>query len=139
MGVSLLTLPGRIAGWKYETPCSWAVSEDDARRTVNFSVPSQQDVELVQFMGKDNVPFHTIVFPAILMGTGGNWTKMRSISVTEYLNYEGVQFSKSRGTGGAIFLILLSLHSGDLQRNPFSAVPHTLRKPQGQALRKHAV
>jgi hypothetical protein len=28
------------------------------------------DVELVQFMGKDNVPFHTVIFPATLLGTG---------------------------------------------------------------------
>ena len=57
------------------------------------------DVELVQFMGKDNVPFHTVIFPATLLGTGRPWTLMRSISVTEYLNYEKVQFSKSRGVG----------------------------------------
>ena len=29
-----------------------------------------EDVELVQFMGKDNVPFHTVIFPASLLGTG---------------------------------------------------------------------
>lgn len=58
-----------------------------------------KDVELVQFMGKDNVPFHTVIFPATLLGTGQPWTMMRSISVTEYLNYEGGKFSKSRGTG----------------------------------------
>ena len=28
------------------------------------------EVELVQFMGKDNVPFHTVIFPATLLGTG---------------------------------------------------------------------
>eukprot|EP00884_Botryococcus_braunii_P016798 jgi/Botrbrau1/3801/Bobra.0183s0033.1 len=57
------------------------------------------DVELVQFMGKDNVPFHTVIFPATLLGTGERWTLMRNISVTEYLNYEGGKFSKSRGVG----------------------------------------
>ncbi|GLI66830.1 hypothetical protein VaNZ11_010807, partial [Volvox africanus] len=58
-----------------------------------------QDVELVQFMGKDNVPFHTVIFPATQIGTGQPWTMMKCISVTEYLNYEGGKFSKSRGTG----------------------------------------
>ena len=29
-----------------------------------------EDVELVQFMGKDNVTFHTIIFPSTLLGTG---------------------------------------------------------------------
>lgn len=56
-------------------------------------------VELVQFMGKDNVPFHTIVFPATLLGTGQEWTMMGKASVTEYLRFEGNKFSKSRGIG----------------------------------------
>ncbi|EFJ45231.1 hypothetical protein VOLCADRAFT_82392 [Volvox carteri f. nagariensis] len=60
---------------------------------------SPKDVELVQFMGKDNVPFHTVIFPATQLGTQQPWTMMKSISVTEYLNYEGGKFSKSRGTG----------------------------------------
>lgn len=51
-------------------------------------------------MGKDNVPFHTVIFPASLLGSGRPWTMMKNISVTEYLNYEGGKFSKSRGTGG---------------------------------------
>lgn len=54
---------------------------------------------MVQFMGKDNVPFHTVIFPATLLGTGQPWTMMKSISVTEYLNYEDDKFSKSRGIG----------------------------------------
>ncbi len=57
------------------------------------------DVELVQFMGKDNVPFHTIIFPACQIGSKKPWTMMSSISVTEYLNYEDGKFSKSRGVG----------------------------------------
>ncbi|XP_057513074.1 probable methionine--tRNA ligase [Actinidia eriantha] len=58
-----------------------------------------ENVELFQFMGKDNVPFHTVMFPSTLIGTGENWTLMKSISVTEYLNYEAGKFSKSKGVG----------------------------------------
>ncbi|PON59393.1 Methionyl-tRNA synthetase [Trema orientale] len=58
-----------------------------------------ENVELYQFMGKDNVPFHTVMFPSTLLGTGENWTMMKSISVTEYLNYESGKFSKSKGIG----------------------------------------
>ncbi|RVW95114.1 Zinc finger BED domain-containing protein RICESLEEPER 2 [Vitis vinifera] len=47
-----------------------------------------ENVDLYQFMGKDNVSFHTVMFPSTLIGTGENWTLMKSISVTEYLNYE---------------------------------------------------
>lgn len=50
-------------------------------------------------MGKDNVQFHTIIFPGSQLGTGENWTKLHKISTTEYLNYEGGKFSKSRGVG----------------------------------------
>ncbi|KAJ6290053.1 hypothetical protein OIU78_025882 [Salix suchowensis] len=57
------------------------------------------NVELYQFMGKDNVPFHTVMFPSTLIGTGENWTMMKTISVTEYLNYEAGKFSKSKGVG----------------------------------------
>ena len=59
-----------------------------------------ENVKLVQFMGKDNVPFHTVMFPSTLLGTGENWTLLNTLSTTEYLNYEkGLKFSKSRGTG----------------------------------------
>ncbi len=56
-------------------------------------------VELVQFMGKDNVPFHTVMFPSSLIGTGDPWTLVHHVSTTEYLNYETGKFSKSRKTG----------------------------------------
>eukprot|EP00457_Paulinella_chromatophora_P001084 gb/GEZN01001086.1/.p1 GENE.gb/GEZN01001086.1/~~gb/GEZN01001086.1/.p1 ORF type:complete len:1067 (+),score=191.49 gb/GEZN01001086.1/:68-3268(+) len=56
-------------------------------------------VKLYQFMGKDNVPFHTVIFPCSLLGTGEKWTMLHHISTTEYLNYETGKFSKSRGSG----------------------------------------
>uniref|UniRef100_A0A1J3EI29 methionine--tRNA ligase n=2 Tax=Noccaea caerulescens TaxID=107243 RepID=A0A1J3EI29_NOCCA len=58
-----------------------------------------ENVELYQFMGKDNVPFHTVMFPSTQLGTEENWTMMKTISVTEYLNYEAGKFSKSKGVG----------------------------------------
>lgn len=60
---------------------------------------ADDDVQLYQFMGKDNVPFHTVVFPASEIGTKEPWTRLHHISATEYLQYEGGKFSKSRGVG----------------------------------------
>lgn len=60
---------------------------------------AQQNVELFQFMAKDNVPFHSIMFPATLLATGEPWVKVKGLSSTDYLNYENTKFSKSRGTG----------------------------------------
>ncbi|CAB5395795.1 unnamed protein product [Rhizophagus irregularis] len=57
------------------------------------------DVKLYQFMGKDNVPFHTVIFPSSLFGTGEDWTLLYHINTTEYLNYENTKFSKSRNIG----------------------------------------
>lgn len=48
--------------------------------------------------GKDNIPFHTIIWPALLLAEGGLHTPDRIVS-SEYLNLEGKQFSKSRGWG----------------------------------------
>ncbi len=56
-------------------------------------------VDLFQFIGKDNIPFHTVVFPCSLLGSGHNWTKLYHMSSTEYLNYEDGKFSKSKGIG----------------------------------------
>ena len=56
-------------------------------------------VDLFQFIGKDNIPFHTVIFPSTLIGSGKNWTKLHHMSSTEYLNYENGKFSKSKGIG----------------------------------------
>ena len=60
---------------------------------------NKADVQLVQFMGKDNIPFHCVVFPSTLMAADKSWTLLHHVSCTEYLQYEGLKFSKSRGTG----------------------------------------
>ena len=58
-----------------------------------------EDTQLIQFIGKDNIPFHTVIFPATLLCTGEKWTMLYQMSSSEYLNYEGGKFSKSHGTG----------------------------------------
>ena len=57
------------------------------------------NVKLYQFMGKDNVTFHGVIFPSTLLGTGDNYTLVNQMSTTEYLNYENKKFSKSHSTG----------------------------------------
>ncbi len=57
------------------------------------------EVDLFQFIGKDNIPFHTVIFPSSLIGSGRNWTKLHHMSSTEFLNYEAGKFSKSKGIG----------------------------------------
>src|ERR1700743_1926207 len=58
-----------------------------------------KDVTYWEFMGKDNVPFHTIIFPAMMMGTGEPWKKVDRLKGFNYLNYDGGKFSTSRKRG----------------------------------------
>jgi methionyl-tRNA synthetase len=85
-----------------------------------------QDVntKYIAFIGKDNVVFHTIIFPAILMAWNeGNKEKYclpQNVPANEFLNFEGKKFSKSRGWGIDVdeFLILFS---ADLLRYALAA------------------
>lgn len=58
-----------------------------------------EPVRYVQFMGKDNVPFHTLSFPATILGSGEPWKLVDYIKSFNYLNYEGGKFSTSQGRG----------------------------------------
>ncbi|NAZ37946.1 methionine--tRNA ligase [Rubellimicrobium sp. CFH 75288] len=57
------------------------------------------DVRYTQFMGKDNVPFHTLSFPVTIMGSGEDWKLVDYIKSFNYLTYDGGQFSTSQGRG----------------------------------------
>jgi methionyl-tRNA synthetase len=57
------------------------------------------DVTYYQFMGKDNVPFHTLSFPATILGSGEPWKMVDYLKSFNYLNYDGGQFSTSQGRG----------------------------------------
>ncbi|KAF8322747.1 methionyl-tRNA synthetase [Clavulina sp. PMI_390] len=58
-----------------------------------------ENVKYYEFMGKDNVYFHTVLWPSVLLADGRPWTMLHHVSSTEYLQYESGKFSKSRGIG----------------------------------------
>lgn len=56
--------------------------------------------DIIQLMAKDNVYFHTIVFPATLMGSNPEkYRLITGLSCTEYLDFQGQKFSKSKNVG----------------------------------------
>jgi methionyl-tRNA synthetase len=57
------------------------------------------DVRYVQFLGKDNVPFHAVGFPCTLLGSGEPWKTVDVIKGVNWLTYEGGKFSTSAGRG----------------------------------------
>ena len=57
------------------------------------------EVDYVQFLGKDNVPFHTVSFPSTLIGSGEPWKTVDLIKGLSWLTYEGGKFSTSARRG----------------------------------------
>ena len=57
------------------------------------------DVRYVQFMGKDNVAFHTVSFPATILGSGEPWKTVDTLKAFNWLNWYGGKFSTSQGRG----------------------------------------
>ncbi len=53
--------------------------------------------KLVQFIGKDNIPFHALFFPAMIMGQNQPYKLVDELPANEFYNLEGKQFSKSDG------------------------------------------
>jgi len=57
------------------------------------------DVRYVQFMGKDNVAFHTVSFPATILGSGEAWKTVDTLKAFNWLNWYGERFSTSHQRG----------------------------------------
>ncbi|MDT0548058.1 MULTISPECIES: methionine--tRNA ligase [Streptomyces] len=58
-----------------------------------------QTVRYTEFMAKDNVPFHTVMFPATLLGTRDAWKKVDYVKAFNWLTYYGGKFSTSQKRG----------------------------------------
>lgn len=64
--------------------------------------------------GKDNIPFHTVLWPAIIEGAGGLHAPNVIVS-SEYLQIEGAKFSKSRGNATALDALIAEFGSEPLR------------------------
>jgi len=53
----------------------------------------------VHFIGKDNIPFHVIIFPALLLATHDHYVLPWQVSSTEFILFDGQKFSKSKKIG----------------------------------------
>lgn len=73
------------------------------------------DVFYIQFMAKDNIPFHTVSFPITIFGSNDNWKVADYIKGFNWLTYYGGKFSTSSKRG--IFMNhALELYSPDYWR-----------------------
>jgi methionyl-tRNA synthetase len=78
----------------FSTSKEWARRSGDEDKWKEFW--QDESCRHYYFLGKDNIPFHTIIWPAILMGYGG-LNLPYDVPANEYLRWGGEQFSKSRG------------------------------------------
>ena len=58
-----------------------------------------KDAKTLYFIGKDNIPFHTLILPALLLATQEDYNLPWNVDSTEFLMFEGQAFSKSRRIG----------------------------------------
>ncbi|MEU1791378.1 methionine--tRNA ligase [Streptomyces sparsogenes] len=82
---------GATKEWSDQDPANrdWKSWWYDVDRTVRYT----------EFMAKDNVPFHTVMFPATLLGTRDKWKKVDYVKAFNWLTYYGGKFSTSQKRG----------------------------------------
>ncbi len=68
-------------------------SEEDA-----FLSWNNKELKYYHFIGKDNIAFHSIIWPGMLIAHG-DMVLPHEVVANEFLNYQGAKFSKSKGTG----------------------------------------
>ncbi len=73
---------------------AWARNSDHPDLWRDFW--SDDSAESYYFQGKDNIPFHTVLWPAMLLGYGGDLNLPTDVVANEFLNLDGQGFSSSR-------------------------------------------
>jgi methionyl-tRNA synthetase len=73
----------------------WAAGQGDPEAWQKWW--QSEDTRLVHFIGKDNVFFHAVMFPAMLMAHSEDYVLPENVPANEFLNLEGQKLSTSRG------------------------------------------
>lgn len=81
-----------------------------------------EDTDYIAFIGKDNIVFHTLIFPAMLHARNDGYIIPKNVPANEFLNLEGQKFSKSRNWS----IDLKEFEEAHPQENMISALRYTL-------------
>lgn len=110
-GVPVPDLPGNVFYVWFDAPIGYITFSKQLGKEKWWK---DKDTRIVHFLGKDNIAFHTIFFPGILIAAG-DYILPYHVASYEFLNYEGKKFSKSKGIG--IFCTdAISLYPADYWR-----------------------
>ncbi|MFE2723264.1 methionine--tRNA ligase [Kitasatospora sp. NPDC059327] len=76
-----------------------AAADGEVRDWKSWWYEADETVRYTEFMAKDNVPFHTVMFPATLLGSRKPWKKVDYVKAFNWLTYYGGKFSTSQKRG----------------------------------------
>ena len=76
----------------------WADKDPQNRHWEDWWL-NPDEVWHTEFIGKDNIPFHSIIFPGMLFGSKEPWTQVSFLKATSWLNFAGGKISKSEHRG----------------------------------------
>ncbi|TDC23854.1 methionine--tRNA ligase [Streptomyces sp. 8K308] len=76
-----------------------AAGDSESRDWRSWWFEADESVRYTEFMAKDNVPFHTVMFPATQLGTREPWKKVDYVKAFNWLTYYGGKFSTSQNRG----------------------------------------
>ncbi|MFE4537883.1 methionine--tRNA ligase [Streptomyces scopuliridis] len=77
----------------------WSDQDPTNRDWKSWWYEADDTVRYTEFMAKDNVPFHTVMFPATQLGTREPWKKVDYVKAFNWLTYYGGKFSTSQKRG----------------------------------------
>lgn len=77
----------------------WALANNENWERWWRTDKGAEDVKYIQVMGKDNVAFHTVSFPATLLGSEEPWKTVDTLKSLNWLTWYGGKFSTSEGRG----------------------------------------
>ncbi|MEU6803114.1 methionine--tRNA ligase [Streptomyces neyagawaensis] len=77
----------------------WSDQDPETRDWKSWWFDVDTDVRYTEFMAKDNVPFHTVMFPATELGVREPWKKVDVVKAFNWLTYYGGKFSTSQKRG----------------------------------------
>jgi len=90
----------------------WAQNSDDPDAWQRWW--TDPDAESYYFVGKDNIPFHAVYWPAQLMGAG-DYNLPTNVPANQYVTFKGAKASKSLGVGRSL-LDYLDVYQPDALR-----------------------
>ena len=91
---------GKVFYVWFDAPIAYiSITKDALGETYKKWWSKESDTHYVEFMAKDNVPFHTIFFPAMILASGLDLRLVDYLKSMSWLNYAGGKFSTSQKRG----------------------------------------